>query len=174
VALATVAEAKVLGTALATSTSKHLSQWRDALARCPSGEVRDALRAAFVAGFMAAEKVTKKQADNRFDYMAKKWAAPETSRKSAYNGRKAGAGRKEKGDGGAHAVSAGMLACWIACALDRIGKAQLTITDSRMVELLGEIATDLHGESPEAKAQAPKAVRKAKGTKTKPESHKTH
>jgi hypothetical protein len=176
VAGAREAQLQLDGIALANADVAGVVCWLERLAGLKSPEERKVMRTAYVGAFAPkvrtlspkfadyTDEQSEEKARKRFDDQARFWAPIETSRKaeSIKAKRKAGGGRKEKTVGKAHAVDARTLAAWISVALGRIGSAQLIVTDPAMVHLLGEIAADLHGKSPEARKAANAKPAKAK------------
>lgn len=133
----------VMGSELGATSAESDIAWHDALKACRVGTPdRIMLRRGFVSTYAPAKGCSVKQAENRFDYLARTHA-PATSRKAKSVAKRAkGGGRKEKTTtGAAEQVNASAIAQRLAAVLHYIARAQQQHAgDSEMLEVLGEIA----------------------------------
>lgn len=144
----------VMGQELGDATAETTIAWADALKAVKTPADRAILRRGFVSTYAATMRTDEKSAGNRFDYLARKFAAPETSRqRKATAKRKAGGGRKAKvATGDNETLAASAIAQRMAAALHYIAAAQQKhMGDDEMLEVLGEIAGILGGAKKAAK-----------------------
>jgi len=129
------------GEELGYSSAAEASEWVAALKDLKDNAERRMLRAGFVSAYKAATGKTEKDAQNAFDYLARKHS-PTTSRKK-------GAGRKEKAAAGsAEKLSEKDVAARLTRILHYVAKAQTTHAgDSEMLDVLGAIAALAGGET---------------------------
>jgi hypothetical protein len=123
--------------------------WVDALKCVKTPADRSMLRAGFRSAYCAALGKSEAQADQRFSYLARLHAAPETSRKHASTKAKKGkGGRPEKTESGkGEKLSEKDVAARLVKALAYVSKAQAKHAgDGEMLEVLGEIAAILGGK----------------------------
>lgn len=128
------------GDALGHTQASADGEWADAIKLCKQPGDRNILRAGFVPAYMGATGCTKKSADDRFDYLARKYAAGSSRKKAGRVAKKAG--RKEKtATGAAEQVNASAIAQRLAAVLHYVAEAQQKhVGDSEMLEVLGDIA----------------------------------
>jgi len=135
------------GEELGALTAESDIAWADALkAAKPGTDDRSMLRRGFIATYAPLHGDNIVKAENRFDYLARKFAKPETSRKLASNKAKRakGGGRKAKTGAVKTTMSEKTMARNIVACMAFIAKAQAAhMGDDETLKTLGHIAAIL-------------------------------
>jgi len=138
------------GTEMAVSERAQDAQNQARFGALNNPAERKEFRAGFVACYMHNEQCEQKTADNRFDYLAGKFAPAKSSRKRKGKGK---AGRKEKTETGTEIkVEPKAAVSRVIAALAHVAKGQQDFSANPvMLAWLGAQAAILNGEAPESK-----------------------
>jgi len=135
------------GEELGALTAESDIAWIDALKSAkPGTDDRIMLRRGFIATYAPLHGGDDTKAGNRFDYLARKFAKPETSRRAKFDKAKRakGGGRKEKQGATKTTMSEKTMARNIVACMAFIAKAQAAhMGDDEALKTLGSIAAIL-------------------------------
>jgi hypothetical protein len=118
--------------------------WADALRLIKTPADRAILRAGFVSAYVSVRRVPEKSAKNRFDYLARQYAKPETSKRAKHTAETRG--RKAKVEAKVEKLSEKDVAARLVRVLAYVAAAQgKHAGDAEMLEVLGDIARLANG-----------------------------